>query len=172
MIFTSILNTIVAKALPLLNRNLPSIYFTRISTILFLYAGVLNFNTFYIQLIGSGIGTYSGLFQITQISVLIESFILFISSLILISWPLLSRESRLAEQMFRRSELSVFVIVGAPLVLIGIRMAGLSYRDFITINLPLPNQNPSNLEGTGSNLAKRSLFLFSILSKSTFTLPN
>jgi NADH-ubiquinone oxidoreductase chain 2 len=90
MIFTSILILIVAKALPLLNRNLSSIYFTRISTILFLYAGVLNFNTFYIQSIGSGIGIYSGLFQITQISVLIESFILLISSLILISWPNIS----------------------------------------------------------------------------------
>jgi NADH-ubiquinone oxidoreductase chain 2 len=87
MIFTSILILIVAKALPFLNRNLSSIYFTRISTILFLYAGVLNLNTFYIQSIGSGVGIYSGLFQITQISVLIESFLLLISSLILISWP-------------------------------------------------------------------------------------
>jgi NADH-ubiquinone oxidoreductase chain 2 len=90
MIFTSILILIVAKALPYLNRNLSSIYFTRISTILFLYAGVLNLNTFYIQSIGSGIGIYSGLFQITQVSILIESFILFIGSLILISWPNLS----------------------------------------------------------------------------------
>lgn len=87
MIFTSILILIVATALPYINRNLSSIYFTRISTILFLYAGVLNLNTFYIQSIGSGIAIYSGLFQITQVSVLIESFLLFISSLILISWP-------------------------------------------------------------------------------------
>src|SRR5215467_13551517 len=87
MIFTSILILIVAKALPFFNRNLSSIYFARISAILFLYAGVLNLNTFYIQSIGSGIGLYSGLFQITQISLLIESFILLISSLILISWP-------------------------------------------------------------------------------------
>jgi NADH-ubiquinone oxidoreductase chain 2 len=87
MIFISILILIVAKALPSINRNLSSIYFTRISTILFLYAGVLNLNTFYIQSIGSGIAIYSGLFQITQVSVLIESFLLFISSLILIAWP-------------------------------------------------------------------------------------
>nr|YP_010833245.1 NADH dehydrogenase subunit 2 [Agaricus bitorquis]WFG53992.1 NADH dehydrogenase subunit 2 [Agaricus bitorquis] len=90
MIFTSILILIVAKALPSINRNLSSIYFTRISTILFLYAGVLNLNTFYIQSIGSGIAIYSGLFQITQVSVLIESFLFFISSLILIAWPNIS----------------------------------------------------------------------------------
>ena len=87
MIFTSILILIVAKALPSINRNLSSIYFTRISSIIFLYAGVLSLNTLYIQSIGSGIGIYSGLFQITQVSVLIESFLLIIGSLILISWP-------------------------------------------------------------------------------------
>jgi len=78
----------VAKALPSLYRNLSSIYFTRISAIIFIYAGVLSFNTFYIQSIGSGIGLYSGLFQITQVSVLIEVFFLIIGFLILIAWPL------------------------------------------------------------------------------------
>lgn len=93
MIFTSILILIVAKALPSINRNLSSIYFTRISAIIFMYAGVLSLNTLYIQSIGSGIGIYSGLFQITQVSVLIESFLLIIGSLILISWPRLSSSS-------------------------------------------------------------------------------
>ena len=88
MIFISVLTLIVAKALPSLYRNLSSIYFTRISAIIFVYAGVLSFNTFYIQSIGSGIGLYSGLFQITQVSVLIEVFFLIIGFLILIAWPL------------------------------------------------------------------------------------
>jgi len=88
MIFISVLTLIVAKALPSLYRNLSSIYFTRISAIIFIYAGVLSFNTFYIQSIGSGIGLYSGLFQITQVSVLIEVFFLIIGFLILIAWPL------------------------------------------------------------------------------------
>lgn len=98
MIFTSILILIVAKALPSINRNLSSIYFTRISAIIFIYAGVLSLNTFYIQSIGSGIGIYSGLFQITQVSVLIESFLLIIGSLILISWPSLSIKSSSSSQ--------------------------------------------------------------------------
>jgi NADH:ubiquinone oxidoreductase subunit 4 (subunit M) len=86
MIFISILTLIVAKALPSFSRNLSS--FTRISAIIFIYSGVLSFNTFYIQSIGSGIGLYSGLFQITQVSVLIEVFFLLIGFLILIAWPL------------------------------------------------------------------------------------
>lgn len=85
MIFISILILIVAKALPSLNNNLSSIYFTRISAIIFIYAGVLSFNSLYIQSIGSGIGIYSGLFHITQVSQLIEFFFLIIASLILIS---------------------------------------------------------------------------------------
>ena len=74
MIFISILTLIVAKALPSIYLNLSSSHFTRISAIIFIYAGVLSFNTFYIQSIGSGIGLYSGLFQITQISMFIEVF--------------------------------------------------------------------------------------------------
>jgi len=93
MIFTSILILIVAKALPSINKNISSIYFTRISAIIFIFAGVLSLNTLYIQSIGSGIGIYSGLFQITQISVLIESFLLIIGSLILISWPNINKNN-------------------------------------------------------------------------------
>jgi NADH-ubiquinone oxidoreductase chain 2 len=87
MIFISILILIVVKALPSINKNLSTIYFSRISAIIFVYAGVLSLNTYYIQSIGSGIGIYSGLFQVTQVSALIESFLLIIGSLILVSWP-------------------------------------------------------------------------------------
>jgi NADH-ubiquinone oxidoreductase chain 2 len=91
MLFISILTLIVAKALPSLNSKLSSIYFTRISAIIFIYAGVLSFNSLYIQSIGSGIGIYSGLFHITQVSQLIELFFLIIASLILIGWPLVQK---------------------------------------------------------------------------------
>src|SRR6185369_11605252 len=87
MIFISILTLIVAKALPSLYSNLSSTYFTRISAIIFIYAGVLSFNTFYIQSIGSGIGLYSGLFQIIQV------FFLLIGFLILIAWPIYTGNS-------------------------------------------------------------------------------
>nr|YP_009739385.1 NADH dehydrogenase subunit 2 [Tricholoma terreum]QIC20229.1 NADH dehydrogenase subunit 2 [Tricholoma terreum] len=92
MIFLSILILIVAKALPFFNNNISSISFTRISAIIFLYSGILSINSLYIQSIGSGIGIYSGLFHITQISQLIEFFILFIGCLILIGWPLIQTQ--------------------------------------------------------------------------------
>lgn len=93
MIFISILTLIVAKAIPSLNINLSSAYFTRISTIVFIYAGVLSFNTLNIQSIGSGIGIYSGLFQVTVITQFMEVFLLIIGSLILIAWPLITTAS-------------------------------------------------------------------------------
>jgi NADH-ubiquinone oxidoreductase chain 2 len=87
MIFISILTLIVAKALPLLNKQISSIHFTRITSIIFIYTGAITLNCLYIQSIGSGIGIYSGLFHITQISQFIEIFIFLIGGLILIGWP-------------------------------------------------------------------------------------
>jgi len=90
MLFSSILILIVAKALPLI--KISSIHFTRISAIILLLSGILSFNILYIQSIGSGIGIYSGLFQITNISQTIELFLLIIGSIILIGWP--TKESK------------------------------------------------------------------------------
>ena len=87
MIFISILTLIVAKALPLI--HISTIHFTRVSAIIFIYSGVLTFNTFYIQSIGSGLGIYSGLLQINIINQTMEIFIYLIGSFILIAWPLI-----------------------------------------------------------------------------------
>ena len=87
MIFLSILILIVAIALPSINQNIRSILYVRISSIIFIYAGALALNALYIQSIGSGIGIYSGLFQVTNISQLLDVFILLIGSFILIAWP-------------------------------------------------------------------------------------
>ena len=87
MIFISILILIVAIALPSINKLISPILYTRISSIVFIYAGALSFNALYIQSIGSGIGIYSGLFQVTTVSQLIDTFIFIIGSLILIAWP-------------------------------------------------------------------------------------
>jgi NADH-ubiquinone oxidoreductase chain 2 len=87
MIFISILTLIVAKALPLI--HISTIHFTRVSAIIFIFSGVLTFNTFYIQSIGSGLGIYSGLLQINIINQTMEIFIYFIGSFILVAWPLI-----------------------------------------------------------------------------------
>jgi NADH-ubiquinone oxidoreductase chain 2 len=86
MIFISIITLIAAKALPLF-KKISSIHISRIASIIFIYTGVISFNCFYIQSIGSGIGIYSGLFHITPISQLMEIFLFFIGGCILIGWP-------------------------------------------------------------------------------------
>jgi NADH-ubiquinone oxidoreductase chain 2 len=97
MIFISILTLIVAKALPLLNKKISSIHFTRIASIIFIYTGAITFNCLYIQSIGSGIGIYSGLFHITQISQLIEIFLFLIGGLILMGWPHVNKNLNLSK---------------------------------------------------------------------------
>nr|YP_009493230.1 hypothetical protein [Ganoderma calidophilum]AWJ64025.1 hypothetical protein [Ganoderma calidophilum] len=75
MIFLSILILIVAIALPSISQNIRSILYVRISSIIFIYAGALAFNAFYIQSIGSGIGIYSGLFQVTTINLIFDGIL-------------------------------------------------------------------------------------------------
>ena len=92
MIFLSLLILIVAVALPSINKNINSILYIRISSIIFIYSGALSLNALYIQSIGSGIGIYSGLFHVTTISQLLDIIIFTIGSLILISWPKFNTE--------------------------------------------------------------------------------
>jgi NADH-ubiquinone oxidoreductase chain 2 len=87
MITFAILILIVAKALPGLNTHISSIHVTRITSIVFLFAGALSLNSLNLESIGSGIGIYSGLFQVTTLSQLIEIFLFLIGGGILIAWP-------------------------------------------------------------------------------------
>nr|WVH38096.1 hypothetical protein [Cubamyces menziesii] len=61
MILCSLLIFIVAIALSLINQNIRTILYVRVTSIIFIYAGALAFNALYIQSIGSGMGIYSGL---------------------------------------------------------------------------------------------------------------
>ena len=91
MIFISILIILVAIALPSLRKEISSLLLARISSIIFIFSGVLSFNAFYIQSIGSGIGIYSGLFHVTIISQLFDGLLLFLGSFILMSWSLVDK---------------------------------------------------------------------------------
>nr|YP_010555492.1 NADH dehydrogenase subunit 2 [Ramaria rubella]UYR22241.1 NADH dehydrogenase subunit 2 [Ramaria rubella] len=95
MIFFSLLIFILALSLPFFNTQITPIFFTRIAALVFIYAGVLSFNALYIQSIGSGIGIYSGLFQVTYYSLFIETFIYIVGAFILVSWPLIKRIANL-----------------------------------------------------------------------------
>jgi len=87
MIFISILILIVAKALPVLNTNISSVHFYRSTSIVFIVTGFLSINSLYLETIGTGIGIYSGLFHVTQITQFIETFFFIIVGLVLIGWP-------------------------------------------------------------------------------------
>lgn len=90
MIFISLLILIVAIAIPSFQKNFSPLLFTRISSIIFIYAGSLSFNSLYLESIGSGIGIYSGLFHVTVTSQIMDTFLLLIASLILIAWPIIN----------------------------------------------------------------------------------
>src|SRR5207245_2103091 len=93
MIFISLLILIVAIATPSIRINLSPNLFIRLSAIIFIYAGSIACNTFYIHSIESGLGIYSGLFQVTAISQLIDVLIYFTASLILTAWPILNKST-------------------------------------------------------------------------------
>jgi len=92
MMFISIMILIVAIALPSINRNISPNLYLRISSLLLLYTGALTLNAFYIQSIGSGIGIYNGLFQITLFTQLFDIVIVLTGSVILIAWPLINHK--------------------------------------------------------------------------------
>jgi NADH-ubiquinone oxidoreductase chain 2 len=87
MIFISILTLIVAKALPVLNTNISSVHFYRSTSIVFIITGFITINSLYLEIIGTGIGIYSGLFHVTQITQFLETFFYLIVGLVLIGWP-------------------------------------------------------------------------------------
>ena len=91
MIFISLLILIVAMAL--FSEN--NMQYNRISALILFYAGALTLNALYIQSIGSGIGIYGGLFQITVISQFFDLFIYLIGTIILFVWPLIINTSSL-----------------------------------------------------------------------------
>jgi NADH-ubiquinone oxidoreductase chain 2 len=90
MIFISLLILIVAIAIPSFQKNFSPNLFTRLSSIIFIYAGVLSFNTLNIESIGSGLGIYSGLFHVTVTSQIMDTFLFLMASLILIAWPIIN----------------------------------------------------------------------------------
>lgn len=71
----------------LINDKLSEDFYHRISAIILLFSGFLAYNSILNIDTIAGIGIYSGLFNITTISQILETFLLIIGSIILISWP-------------------------------------------------------------------------------------
>ena len=137
MILLSILFLIVAMALPSFNKHISPILFTRLATIVLIYSGVLAFNTFYIQSIGSGIGVYSGSI-IDFIENLIENNNLGLDSLN--DYPKISILSFLVSKSSTRSPLIyliIFIINLIFLIFLISFIINIIYMPYLELNHPL-----------------------------------
>ena len=65
-----------------------SYLFIRIGFLVFALTGIISLNSLFIQSIGSGMGIYSGLFQVTSVTQFIDFFISLMGSLIFLAWPM------------------------------------------------------------------------------------
>ena len=73
-------------AAPLYSVTITPTLLTRITSIIFLFSATLSFNSLYMQAINSGIGLYSGLFQVTTVTQFMEIFIYVIAACILLGY--------------------------------------------------------------------------------------
>ena len=62
-----------------------SYLFIRIGFLIFALTGIISFNSLFIQSIGSGMGIYSGLFQVTSVTQFFDLFISLIGSFIFLA---------------------------------------------------------------------------------------
>ena len=94
MLFSTIIVLITCKALPWINENLPENFYIMLSSITLILCAFLNINIINIFCLEEGITIYSGLFNITIISLIIETFIFITGSFILFAWPSINNSSK------------------------------------------------------------------------------
>ena len=84
MLLISIFILIMAYAVQYL-QIINSFLFIRIGFIIFALTGAISLNALYIQLIGSGMGIYSGLFQVTTVTQFMDLFIFIMGAFIFLA---------------------------------------------------------------------------------------
>ena len=119
MIIITIITLIVAIALP--TTKISPLQFARLSAISFLFSAFLSFNVLYIESLGSGIGLFSGIYQVSPISLSIETFIYLIASFILVPWFItgINGNSRISAGpiLSEYSLILLFSVLGATLLI-------------------------------------------------------
>jgi hypothetical protein len=70
-------------AIPLFSSSITTILLIRITSIILLYAAALSYNVLYINTISSGLGLYSGLFNVSSLTLYMQIFLLIVGSLIM-----------------------------------------------------------------------------------------
>lgn len=73
-------------AIPLFSSSITPILLIRITSIILLYAAALSYNVLYINTISSGLGLYSGLFNVSSLTLYMQIFLLIVGSLIMMVW--------------------------------------------------------------------------------------
>jgi NADH-ubiquinone oxidoreductase chain 2 len=84
MATTRLFSLITAVALPAIHIN--SLSLLRVTSLTFLFGRILRINGRYIESIGSGVGIYSGLFEVTSITQSIDILIFRVGRIIIAGW--------------------------------------------------------------------------------------
>ena len=118
LMFTNALNSIRLQ-----ETKINSIFINRITILTLLISILLNFNILYFNIIGKGIGIFSGLFQITWTASLIELLLLIVCIFILLSWPYVQNLNNLKSSSLsitnsdHYSLIALFSILGGSLLM-------------------------------------------------------
>ena len=90
MLILGLITLIIAIALS--SSKITPILFTRVTSIILLYSAVLSGQSLGYDSIGSGVGLFSGLFQVTAVSQSMDTFIFITGALILVPWASLTHK--------------------------------------------------------------------------------
>lgn len=90
MLILGLITLIIAIALS--SSKITPILFTRVTSIILLYSAVLSGQSLGYDSIGSGVGLFSGLFQVTAVSQSMDTFIFLTGALILVPWASLTQK--------------------------------------------------------------------------------
>lgn len=83
MLLIALLTLLVA--VPLYSSTIPSVQLTRVASLTLFLAAALSLSANYTAVLGSGVGVYSGLFQVSTVSLTMEVFLYVVGGLILLT---------------------------------------------------------------------------------------
>lgn len=107
-------------AVPLFSYSITPSQFNRVTSVALIYSALLAFHGLHAESVASGVGTYSGLFQITTLSLGVESFLFFVGALLLLGWAPVTLSNRAITFVPTISEYSLLILfttIGASFLL-------------------------------------------------------
>jgi NADH-ubiquinone oxidoreductase chain 2 len=84
MLLITLLTLLVAT--PLFSSAIPSVQLTRVASVALFLSAFLSVAINYSEIVGSGVGVYSGLFQVSTVTATLEAFLYVVGGLILLLW--------------------------------------------------------------------------------------